>query len=135
VAPPAPGALPRRGRFPAPVTLAAAVEAIGAALDMQGRLRVCGAAERVIQTVAVCGGSGGEYIDAGLVAAGVDLYVTGDVSHHEAQAAKELGLCLIDGGHFATESHFVRVMAGRLREAFPGALTIYEYTASQDPWG
>lgn len=29
-----------------------------------------------------------------------DAYVTGDVKYHDAQLAKELGLLVVDAGHF-----------------------------------
>ncbi|MEG2380274.1 MAG: Nif3-like dinuclear metal center hexameric protein [Oscillospiraceae bacterium] len=58
-----------------------------------------------IQTVAVCGGAGGGGI-YNAYHAGADVYVTSDLRHHEAQLAIELGLNLIDSGHFETENLF-----------------------------
>lgn len=46
---------------------------------------------------------------------GADAYVTGDVKYHEAQRAAELGLHLIDAGHFATENPVVPVLAEKLK--------------------
>ena len=34
---------------------------------------------------------------------GADTYITGDVKYHEAQHAQELGINIIDAGHFGTE--------------------------------
>ena len=34
----------------------------------------------------------------------MDAYITGDVKYHDAQLAKELGLLVVDAGHFGTES-------------------------------
>ena len=31
---------------------------------------------------------------------GADTYITGDVKYHEAQHAQELGINIIDAGHF-----------------------------------
>ena len=42
----------------------------------------------------------------------VDAYVTGDVKYHDAQLAKELGLLVVDAGHFGTES----IVASGLRD-------------------
>jgi putative NIF3 family GTP cyclohydrolase 1 type 2 len=47
-------------------------------------------------------GSGADFIDPAL-AAGADLLVTGDVSHHRARYAADSGLGLIDPGHARTE--------------------------------
>lgn len=52
--------------------------------------------------VAVVPGSGADFIDPAL-AAGADLLVTGDVSHHRARYAADSGLGLIDPGHARTE--------------------------------
>jgi len=69
-----------------------------------------------IETVAVIGGSGGKYIyDA--KSAGADLLVTGDIKYHDAVDAKDIGLSILDIGHFAEvvmEEH----VAGLLAEQF-----------------
>lgn len=74
-------------------------------------LRLAGERPKKISKVAVCGGSG-----AGLLAAakfrGADVLVTGDAKYHDARLAEDLGLALIDAGHFATE----QLMVGRLTE-------------------
>jgi putative NIF3 family GTP cyclohydrolase 1 type 2 len=44
--------------------------------------------------------------------AGADVLVTGDVKYHEARDAQELGISLIDAGHFHTEI----IMAAAVRE-------------------
>lgn len=64
-------------------------------------LRVSGEPSRDIERVAVVPGSGSGLIDD---ASGIaDVLVTGDVSHHRAARALDLGLALIDPGHIATE--------------------------------
>ena len=42
--------------------------------------------------------------------------ITGDVRYHDAQHAAELGMHVIDAGHFGTEFPVVQVLAERLRE-------------------
>ena len=37
---------------------------------------------------------------------GCDVFITGDVKYHEAVAAREMGMCIIDAGHFGTEKIF-----------------------------
>lgn len=39
--------------------------------------------------------------------AGCDLFITGDVKYHTAQTAKEMGLNLLDIGHYGSEKIFV----------------------------
>ncbi len=54
-----------------------------------------------VSSVAVLPGSGAYAIEEASSLA--DVLITGDVSHHRAQRAVELGLMVIDAGHAATE--------------------------------
>jgi putative NIF3 family GTP cyclohydrolase 1 type 2 len=51
------------------------------------------------------------------LAVGADVLVTGDVRHHAALDALELGLAVIDAGHHATEVAAMPVFAQRLAAA------------------
>ena len=51
---------------------------------------------------------------------GADAFVTGDVKYHEAQAAIDHGVHLIDAGHFYSEHPIVEAIAQRLRADFDG---------------
>ncbi len=81
-------------------------------------IRSLGIPTEEIQTVALCTGAGGDGI---LTAyrAGADVYVTSDIKHHEAQLAFELGLNLIDAGHFETENIICEFMKEYLEMHFP----------------
>lgn len=70
-----------------------------------------------IDTVALCGGAGGDFIHA-VAESGCDAYITGEAKHHEFLAAHELGITLIAAGHFETENPVVAVLADKLRENF-----------------
>ncbi len=48
---------------------------------------------------------------------GCHLYISGDVTFHNAMAADELGICLIDGTHFSTEVIVVPAICERLEKA------------------
>lgn len=71
-----------------------------------------------VRKVAVGGGScaGGmqEAVDAGC-----DTFVTADVKYNQFRTAFELGLNLIDAGHFHTENPTMPVLAAKLQAAFP----------------
>lgn len=71
-----------------------------------------------VRKVAVGGGScsGGMYAVA---AAGCDTFVTADVKYNGFWDAKDLGLTLIDAGHFHTENPVVAVLAEKIASAFP----------------
>jgi dinuclear metal center YbgI/SA1388 family protein len=129
----APHTIARQGDFVPLRTFGEVCQRVEAALGMQGQLRVTGPADAMVKTGAVCGGAGGGFVpDA--VQAGLDFYLTGDVKHDDALYAGAHGLCLIDGGHWGTEHHFIPVMAERLRTAFGGAIEVIESEANKSPW-
>ena len=71
-----------------------------------------------VRKVAVGGGScAGEMLDA--LRAGCDTFVTADVKYNQFWDARDLGINLIDAGHFATENPVVSVLAEKTAGAFP----------------
>ena len=81
-------------------------------------------AGKPVRKVAVGGGScADEMQDA--IAAGCDTFVTADVKYNQFRTAYELGLNLIDAGHFHTENPAMPVLAGKLRSAFPEVDVIF----------
>lgn len=96
---------------------------IGAVADLVARrlggvLRWSRGSAQDVQTVGVVPGSGGSFTVAA-AAAGADVLVTGDVSHHVAREAIDLGLAVIDPGHAATER--------------PGVATLYAAVSAMGP--
>lgn len=86
-------------------------------------LIVYGSKEKDINKVAVCGGSGSSFIhDAYLNKA--DIYITGDIKYHDAQLGQELGLTIVDAGHYHTEKVILPVIEQYLHEKAKGALQI-----------
>lgn len=76
-------------------------------------------AGRPVWKLALCGGAGGEIL---LEAArlGCDTMITGEIRHHQWIDGAQLGLNLIEGGHFATENVITPVLAELLRRQYPG---------------
>lgn len=73
---------------------------------------------RPVRKVAVGGGAcAGEMMDA--IHAGCDTFVTADVKYNQFWDAQNLGLNLIDAGHFHTENPIVSVLADKIAAAFP----------------
>ena len=71
-----------------------------------------------VRKVAVGGGScAGAMLDA--LAAGCDTFVTADIKYNQFWDAHDLGINLIDAGHFATENPVVAVLAEKITAAFP----------------
>lgn len=108
-------AMGRIGVLAAPLPLAQLAEQVRDRLDVPFVLRA-GDDRRPCRCVAVCGGAGGGLISAAL-AAGADVYVTGDLKYHQVQTALAHGLALIDAGHYATERPVLRLVAERLAAA------------------
>ena len=77
-----------------------------------------------IRKVAVGGGSCADEMGDAL-AAGCDTFVTADVKYNQFRTAYELGLNLIDAGHFHTENPAMPVLAEKLRDAFPGVAVVF----------
>ena len=71
-----------------------------------------------VHQVAVGGGSCADGMEEAL-AAGCDTFVTADIKYNQFRTAFELGINLIDAGHFHTENPTMSVLARKLREAFP----------------
>jgi len=71
-----------------------------------------------VHKVAVGGGAcSGEMLDA--IDAGCDTFVTADVKYNQFWDAHDLGLNLIDAGHFHTENPVIAVLADKIAGAFP----------------
>lgn len=64
----------------------------------------------------ITGGAGGEIYD--VAQEGIDTFITGEGPHWAAVAAEELGINLLLGGHYATETFGVKALAAQLSEQF-----------------
>ena len=71
-----------------------------------------------VRRVAVGGGSCGDGL-YDVLAAGCDTFVTADIKYNQFWDAADLGLNLIDAGHFYTENPVCAALADRLRQQFP----------------
>lgn len=84
-------------------------------------------AGKPVQRVAVGGGAcAGEMNQA--AAAGCDTFVTADVRYNQFWDAYNLGINLVDAGHFYTENPVCVYLAEKIREAFP------EVSVSMSAW-
>lgn len=73
---------------------------------------------KAVRRVAVGGGAcGGGIRDA--FRAGCDTFVTSDIKYNQFREAYDLGLNLIDAGHFFTENPVMPVVAAKIAAAFP----------------
>lgn len=79
-------------------------------------IRLIGNCERPITRLSICSGSGSEYISK--AASISDVYITADIKFHEAQAAIEQGLVILDVGHYASENIAIPFLKQFLQEKF-----------------
>jgi dinuclear metal center YbgI/SA1388 family protein len=125
--------LGRVGQLPAPLTLAELTEVAARALPKTAwGVRAAGEPNRVVRTVAVCGGSGDSLL-AAVAAAGVDAFLTADLRHHPAsEHLAGGGPALLDAAHWATERPWLDELAGWLGATFglPAAVSDLD----TDPW-
>jgi dinuclear metal center YbgI/SA1388 family protein len=127
----------RVGELPAAGTLATFVAHAAARLPATAwGVRAAGDPDRPVRTVAVCGGSGGQYSEAAR-RAGADAYLTADLRHHpvvEAVSERDgVAMALVDAAHWATEAPWLDTVAAALRARF----TTVDVRVSRlvtDPW-
>lgn len=48
--------------------------------------------------------------------AGADAFITGDMKYHDGQSAEEMGLFVLDAGHFSTEIIVVKYLSEYLKK-------------------
>lgn len=70
-----------------------------------------------VKKIALCGGAG-SFLTGAAVAAGADVYITGDVKYHEFFDA-DGRLLLADIGHYESEQFTTELLFDILREKFP----------------
>ena len=93
------------------MTREALVKALAAATGAP--VHVCpGGPEKITSVGIITGGAGAEI--AAIAATGVDTFITGEGPHWSYTAAEELGVNLLYGGHYATETFGVKATAAWL---------------------
>lgn len=80
-------------------------------------VRLFGAKDAKIKKTAVCPGSGKSMI-AEALAGGAQIYITGDIGHHDGLDAMDQGLAIIDAGHYGIEQIFIPHMEAWMKNHF-----------------
>ena len=92
------------------------VDSLCAALELAA-VKIAGPLPATIKKAAVCGGSGSDFAEAAFKA-GAQVFITGEVKHSTARWAEEIGFCIIDAGHYATENLITGQLALLLEKEF-----------------
>lgn len=128
--------LGRIGKLSSPLPLAVYAAQLATNLLAPG-LRYVGHPQTMISKVALCSGSGASLIRTAK-RAGADLLVTGDIKYHEAREAEDLGMSVIDAGHFPTEVIMVDAVAGQLKRMISeygyGNCEVLQSDSERDPF-
>jgi len=127
--------LGRVGQLPRPVALRAFAELVADALPgTPGGVRMAGDPERMVRTVAVCGGSGTSMLGAA-TSAGADVFLTSDLKHHVVSEALESpGPALCDVAHFASEFPWLSRAADLLHRDLGARVQVQVAAQLTDPW-
>ncbi|MBR5756530.1 MAG: Nif3-like dinuclear metal center hexameric protein, partial [Firmicutes bacterium] len=120
----------KTGSLEKAMTLADFAYTVSDTLGLSG-LKYTGDDDRKIKNVACCTGNGCEFIAD---TEGCDVYITGDIRYHDAQAAKSKGMALIDAGHWGSEKIFVPNMAKQLKKKVGSKVKVIESRVDLDPF-
>ena len=110
--------LGRIGKLARPLRIAQIIKRITKSTGAQA-IGLIGNEKRLVKTAAVCAGSCGKIINA-VIAAKADLYLTGELKHHQALAAQEAGLTCICLSHTVSERFILKKFAKQLQKQTKG---------------
>ena len=85
--------------------------------SLGGKVKAFAFGPKRIKTIGIVTGGAGSEIYR-VAQEKIDMFITGEAPHWAAVAAKELGINLILGGHYATETFGVKALAAHLSKRF-----------------
>lgn len=107
----------RVGFLPSSMTLRECAYLVKERFDLPN-VKVFGDPQTPVNLVALSPGAGKSMVGAAL-ASGADVLVTGDIDHHTGIDANDMGLPIIDAGHYGTEYLYIQDMKEFLAEKCP----------------
>ncbi len=123
--------LGRIGMLKKPLSIPKAIENIKAVTGCKA-VGIVGPARRTVKKAAVCAGSCGKILNS-VIDAGCDLYLTGELKHHQALAAQEAGLTCICLSHTVSERFALKNLAKQLKNRLKN-VTIALSKKDRDPF-
>ncbi|MFZ4763651.1 MAG: Nif3-like dinuclear metal center hexameric protein [Roseimicrobium sp.] len=82
-----------------------------------GRVHVCAGGPEIVKHIGIVTGGAGSEV-AAMKALGIDTFLTGEGPHWSYTLAEELGVNVLYGGHYATETFGVKALAAHLSVKF-----------------
>lgn len=107
----------RIGRLPQVMTLEECAEYVKECFKLE-HVIVYGDMDNMVENAAICPGSG-KSMAGDVIKSGAEVYITGDIGHHDGIDLVANGVSVIDAGHFGVEKLFVPYMKEYLTRQFP----------------
>jgi len=123
--------LGRIGRLAQPLRIEQIINRIKKHTGAQA-VGLVGNEKRLVKTAAVCAGSCGKIINL-VIAAKADLYLTGELKHHQALAAQQAGLTCICLSHTVSERFILKKFTKQLQKQL-NSVTIRVSKKDADPF-
>lgn len=130
-APPEGIGMGRIGQLPESVTADMLANRVKRELEID-HLLIAGDPQRLVRRAAVCAGACGNLLDDA-IAQKVDLYLTGEMRHHDALKAIGAGLTVICTLHSNSERAVLKRLAQNLRDRLAG-LVVHVSRKDRDPF-
>lgn len=122
------------GKLPQEVMLKDIISNLKNILNLQANeLKAIGNLETMISKIGLCTGAGIDMIEIAAVN-NCQLFITGDVRYHDAIKAREMGMNVIDAGHYGTEKIFIPNMAKQLKDALGSKVEIFQSQVNINPF-
>jgi len=86
-------------------------------VKLKRKPQVIGDLQKPITKIAICTGAAQGYIEQA-VSAGVDVYISGEISEQTVHIARETGMSYISAGHHATERYGIQALGEHLAQKF-----------------
>jgi dinuclear metal center YbgI/SA1388 family protein len=103
------------GVWPRPLSLADVGRRLARITGEPPKLLAFGSS-RIRRGAVVSGGAGDLALEAGQE--NYDVFITGEISHQVYHPSKELGISVVAGGHYSTETFGVRALGDLLKKTF-----------------
>jgi len=121
----------RVGSFAEPVERAELFERIKRGLEI-GHLLVAGPEAGTIRRAAVCAGACGDLLDA-VISARAELYLAGEMRHHDAIKAARAGVTVVCTLHSNSERAALKRLRGQLEQRLPAVVFLLSQS-DRDPF-
>jgi len=112
--------LGRIGQLTQPLRIAQIIDKIKKTTGAKA-LGLVGDDKKLVKKAAVCAGSCGKIINS-VIASKADLYLTGELKHHQALAAQEADLTCICLSHTVSERFILKKLAKQLQKPLKGTI-------------